>query len=138
MTTFKPSDLLLAQDGFFRDLCRLREAIATRHPMWLVTPSEIGVQRERKARAIDGGLTFKTIDKVHINNSLHYEKRAADLNLFVPAGDGRYRAVTDSDAPEWAEVHALWLTINPDNQVMPAHSADANHVSRGMPGDSRI
>lgn len=137
MTTFTPSETLRAQDEFFRDLCRLREAIALRHPKWIVTPAELGVQATRTVLDEQGN-KVKVQDRVHRNKSLHYERLAVDLNLFVPAEDGRYRAVTYSDAPEWVEVHDLWLTINKLNRVMPSTSADANHISRGRTGDPRI
>jgi hypothetical protein len=138
VSTFIPSALLKAQDEFFRDLCRLREAIATRHPTWIVTPAEIGIQKVRRGIS-SVGVKETYSDSVHKATSLHYSRQAADLNICVPTEDGRYRLVTSSDAPEWAEVHKLWKAIHPLNRVMPSSSADANHLSRAVTdSDPRI
>ena len=139
---FAPSARLRAQNKFFLDLCRLRIALAAdeRTRDWIVTPAEIGVQGERRVQLGDGS-TVVLKDRVHRDGSLHYDRRAADLNLFVPA-DGTfnlYRQVVRSDAPEWDVLHKLWLPLDPLNQVMPSNSADANHVSRDIvAGDPRI
>lgn len=139
---FAPSARLLAQNKFFLDFCRLRLALAAdeRTRNWIVTPAEVGVQKERKVRLGDGSTVILT-DHVHMDDSLHYDRRAGDLNLFVPADGtfGLYRQVVASDAPEWKIIHTLWLPLDVLNQVMPSTSADANHLSRDIvAGDPRI
>jgi len=142
---FIPSATLLAQDRFFIDISTLRIALAhderTKH--WIITPAELGVQRARKVQVTEfrPDDTRVYTDRVHKLLSYHYERLAIDLNLFVPVDHTLklYRQVVSSDAPEWQIIHALWLPLDPLNQVMPSSSADANHLSRDVDGhDPRI
>lgn len=137
MSDFTPSELLRAQDTFLLNVCRWRQAMATRHPSWLIKLSELGVLHERKISY--GGALTTALDRVHMRNSHHYEWLAADASLFVPTAEGRYRIVERSDAPEWAEAHEVWRSIDPLNRVMPLDSHDAGHLSRALnESDRRI
>ena len=135
MSDFTPSELLRAQDAFLRNVCRWRQAMATRHPSWLIKLSELGVLPERKISY--GGALILAVDRVHMRNSHHYDWLATDASLFVPTANGRYRIVERSDAPEWAEAHEVWLAIDPLNRVMPPLSHDAGHLSRALNTEDR-
>ena len=43
----------------------------------------------------------------HMANSLHYERLAADMNLFV---NGEWK---DSDCVEWQQIGGYWEAMNP-------------------------
>ncbi len=132
------SALIEAQDAFFDNLAKLKLWVKANRPGWRLTLAEAGVALNRTV--IIEGRKLKAVDRVHRLGSLHYERLAADINLFVPREDGTgLRHVTRSDAPEWAVIHAAWLSIDPENQVMPSSSSDANHLSRDpRHGDPRI
>lgn len=135
MSDFTPSEMLRAQDTFLLNVCRWRQAMATRHPSWLVKLTDLGVLKTRKISY--GGAVIEAQDRVHVPNSHHYEWLAADASLFVPTAGGRYRIVERSDAPEWAEAHEVWLAIDPLNRVMPSSSSDAGHLSRALNAEDR-
>lgn len=61
------------------------------HPGWEVT----------------GGDWNRSDNKGHMSNSLHYQRLALDLNLFV---DGDYKS---DDCPEWREIGAQWKSLDP-------------------------
>lgn len=127
-TTFRPSELLRAQDAFLTGLTRLHQALKTRHPGWLIKAMEVGVQKGRKS--VYG---TKYQDAVHMATSLHYEGLAADLFVAVPAED--VDAYREANEREWQEVHELWTAIgeaeglgaNPNNAQI---RNDSCHVSR--------
>lgn len=129
------SALIIAQDEFFLTLLAFRQEVKALHPLWRLTPAELGVQVRRTV--VRDGQTFQAIDRVHRPKSLHYERLAIDWNLFVPqAGTDKLFHVTRSDAPEWDEIRRI--AVKHGLKVMPSASSDANHVSKPLPGDPRI
>lgn len=85
----------------------------------------------RKALTSTGSTIFVT-DAVHRQNppSLHYSRRAIDLNLFVKdglTGSWLYRA---SDCPEWRDLGKFWEGLHPFCR-WGGHfaSVDLNHFS---------
>lgn len=59
----------------------------------------------------------------HMRNSLHYERLAQDLNLFV---DGEY--IRDGEHPAWRAIGEEWESKHP-LAAWGGRFGDANHVS---------
>lgn len=59
----------------------------------------------------------------HMKNSLHYERLAQDLNLFV---DGEY--IADGGHPAWTEIGEFWERLHPLCR-WGGRFRDANHFS---------
>jgi len=72
-------------------------------------------RRTRDGKVVDNG--------VHMRGSLHYERLAIDLNLFV---DGVY--ITASDHPAWVELGHFWEALDPSCR-WGGRFADGNHLS---------
>ena len=89
---------------------------------YVCTIAEAGVQERRKSRM---GIPFR--DAVHMKNSLHYRRMAADMNLFVPDGGGM-RWVTQGDDPAWTEMGEFWESLDA-LCTWGGRFGDANHLS---------
>lgn len=59
----------------------------------------------------------------HMPNSLHYERLAQDLNLFV---EGEW--IQDGDHPAWQDLGLFWERLHP-LCAWGGRFGDANHVS---------
>lgn len=95
------------QQLFARLLAQLITFIFT-HPSWAVTLGE-GFNAQRQG---------------HMADSLHYEKLAQDLNLFV---EGHY---VTSGHPVWDEIGACWKGMHPlARWGGDFHARDYNHFS---------
>lgn len=96
---------------------------------WELTLADIGVTQERKVSVGRGAVMLAT-DREHMLTSLHYQRLAADLNLFV---DGRY--VTRGDAPQWEAIGEKWESMDPlcrwGGRFL---NPDANHFSLAHAG----
>jgi len=53
------------------------------------------------------GEAYRGDKQGHMQGSLHYERLAIDLNLFV---NGKWQ---DRDCPEWQELGAYWKSLHP-------------------------
>lgn len=73
---------------------------------WAVTLADIGVSQQRKVRT-PAGKVIVAQDCEHMRQSLHYQRLAADLNLFV---GGKW--ITDGAAKEWLEIGEYWEGMN--------------------------
>jgi len=73
------------------------------------------------------GEAYRGDRKGHMLGSLHYERLAIDLNLFVK---GKWK---DRDCPEWQELGAYWKNLHPlaawGGDFMPPLKKDYNHFS---------
>ena len=82
-----------------------------------------------KGWAFSLGDGFRPDGKGHMPGSLHYEKLAQDLNLFV---DGRYRA---EECAEWHELGSYWEGLADDCRWGGRFKIrDYNHFSIGYEG----
>ena len=86
-----------------------------------LTLGEGYIQEGRKAR--DGRLFH---DGVHMPGSLHYDRLAIDLNLFVR---GEY--ISDGKDLAWIDLGAFWESLDPENCAWGGRfkSGDSNHFS---------
>jgi hypothetical protein len=92
---------------------------------WKARLSECGVQSARTF--IHDGVRMKGVDSVHRVEpaSLHYLRRAIDVNLIVP-GKGWIR---EGGTPEWAEAHEVWAALHPNCRFGNGVGSDDNHLS---------
>lgn len=90
---------------------------------WELTLGDGSIDRERRFNR--NGHVYVGFDSQHMPGSLHYQRLAADLNLFV---SGTY--VSDGSHPAWLAIGAHWKAQNPlcawGGDFTPP---DANHVS---------
>ena len=70
---------------------------------WEFTLGEAHVINPRKTRA-----GKKVVDGVHMKGSLHYQRLAIDLNLFV---NGRY--IRSSTHPAYVQLGTYWESLHP-------------------------
>ncbi len=92
---------------------------------WQARLSECGVQSSRDY--IHDGVRMKGVDNVHRADppSLHYSRRAIDVNLQVP-GKGWIR---EGGTPEWALAHAYWAELHRNCRFGNGNGSDDNHLS---------
>lgn len=99
--------LLQKQQLFVELLSRLIAFVYT-HPTWKLTLGE----------------GYRSDGQGHMAHSLHYEKIAQDLNLFV---EGHY--ITGHDSA-WDEIGAFWVALHPlARWGGNFNSRDYNHLS---------
>ena len=104
---------------------------------WAVTLADGSVDTPRKFRAEDGRVFWAT-DAHHMPGSLHYQRLAQDLNLFV---DGAW---ISRASPVWAAIGEKWLSLHPDcswggdwdedHRPFEPGEGDANHFSIAFGG----
>ncbi len=95
---------------------------------WESRLSECGVQSSRTF--IHDGVRMKGVDSVHRVDppSLHYSRRAIDVNLQVPGRADRW--VREGGTAEWAEAHAFWASLHPNCRFGNGSAgSDDNHLS---------
>lgn len=90
-----------------------------------VTLGEAYVANPRKTRT-----GYVVEDGVHMPRSLHYDRLAIDLNLFVA---GEY--ITDGSHPAWTQLGEHWESLD-DLCRWGGRFGDANHVSVAYGGRS--
>lgn len=83
-----------------------------------LTLGEAFVQRLRPAR---NGVFFE--DGLHMADSLHYQRLAIDVNLFV---NGEY--ITDSENFVWVDLGGFWESLDPQC-AWGGRFKDGNHLS---------
>lgn len=92
---------------------------------WFVTLGEGYVQERRRVKLVDPKVLVTAFDAVHMSNSLHYERLAADLNLFVGG-----EIVRDGGHSAWKEIGRHWVSLDPQCAWGGDFaSVDANHFS---------
>jgi hypothetical protein len=116
-------DLLARQQLFSKLLAELILYAYSRG--YKLTLAEVGVQGSRRSR---DGRTYE--DGVHMRDSLHYARLAADLNLFV-----NDLFIRDSRSVAWQDLGSYWQTLHPLCRWGGTFTrADANHVSIAFMG----
>jgi hypothetical protein len=137
------TDLALGakQELFAQLLARLIQWIAL-NPGWRVRMGESRILplgpdgKGRRARHVLTGLPVRVRDLVHMENGLHYQGLAADLNLFVYSAahpNGEY--ITSSEHPAWRAIGAWWEALHPLCR-WGGRFGDANHISLTHGGKS--
>jgi len=93
-----------------------------------LTLGEGYVKSPRKIR--DRGVIVELEDGEHMRNSLHHERLAQDLNLFIA---GEY--IADGGHPAWRELGEFWEQLDPLCR-WGGRFRDSNHVSITYGGKS--
>jgi hypothetical protein len=109
---------------------------------WRIRLSEVGVSQLRskiiltkdgETEVIEAGPGVKIIDSTHRHwpvASLHYNRRAADVNLIVPGTRPETGGwVAAGGSKEWAEAHAMWAALHPNCRYGNGKGTDDNHLS---------
>jgi hypothetical protein len=103
---------------------------------WRLRISECGVQPRRTGIALEGpasGEVVRFTDGVHRTRpepSLHYSRRAVDVNLIVPGTRPEHGGwVTEGGSAEWAEAHGVWESLHPNCRFGNGKGTDDNHLS---------
>jgi len=119
------------QSRFAVLLAHLIVWIDTQGKGWAVTLSDGGVTQVRKVQLADG-TRVRATDREHMAGSLHYQRLAQDLNLFVNG-----QLITSGADPAWKAIGAKWKSMAPDAAWGGDFaSGDANHVSLTHGGKS--
>jgi hypothetical protein len=85
---------------------------------WEFTLGEAYITNPRRTRS-----GREVEDGVHMRNSLHYEKLAIDLNLFI---NGRW--ISDGGHPAWRDLGEYWESLDSLCR-WGGRFGDANHFS---------
>lgn len=129
-----------AQEEFAYQLGRF--LIWVRERGWKARLSEVGVQSERskvivfkdgEQEVLEAGPNIKILDATHRRfpkSSLHYTRRAADVNLLVPGTRPETGGwVVEGGSKEWEEAHGVWAALHPNCRAGNGKGTDDNHLS---------